>query len=105
MSNTRTTLRKSAISIAMGLCLSSLAIAPAFAQSVTGAVAGRATAGEVITVTNSATGASRTATVNSDGSYRIGQLPPGDYSLTSGSGASGFGECVAGWHHHRQSWK
>ncbi len=87
MSNTRTTLRKSAISIAMGLCLSSLAIAPAFAQSVTGAVAGRATAGEVVTVTNSATGASRTATVNADGTYRIGQLPPGDYSLTSGSGA------------------
>ena len=80
-------LRKSAISIAMGLCLSSLAIAPAMAQSTTGSVAGRANAGDVVTVTNSTTGASRTVTVNKDGTYRIGQLPPGDYSLSSGTGA------------------
>ena len=80
-------LRKSAISIAMGLCLSSLAIAPAIAQSTTGSVAGRANAGDVVTVTNSTTGASRTVTVNKDGTYRIGQLPPGDYSLSTGKGA------------------
>ncbi|MEO5962582.1 MAG: TonB-dependent receptor [Thermomonas sp.] len=85
MSNIRN-LRRSAISIAMGLCLSTLVMAPAFAQSTTGSVAGRANAGEVVTVTNSTTGASRTATVNADGTYRIGQLPPGDYSLTSGKG-------------------
>jgi hypothetical protein len=69
----------------MGLCLSTVA-APAMAQSVTGAVAGRANAGETVTVTNAATGLSRTVTVGSDGSYRIGQLPPGDYSLTAGGG-------------------
>ena len=49
-------LRKSVLCIAMGVCLSSIAIAPALAQSATGAVAGRASAGDQITVTNAATG-------------------------------------------------
>ena len=87
MSTAPRSLRKSALSISMGLCLASLVAAPAFAQSATGAVAGRATGGEQITIVNTATGASRSVTVNSDGSYRIGQLPPGDYTLTAGSGA------------------
>ena len=87
MSTAPRSLRKSALSIAMGLCLASLVAAPAFAQSATGAVAGRANGGDQITVVNTATGASRSVTVNSDGSYRIGQLPPGDYTLTAGSGA------------------
>ena len=78
MSTAPSRLRKSALSIAMGLCLASLAAAPAFAQSATGAVAGRAAAGEQVTLVNTATGASRSVTVNSDGTYRIGQLPPGD---------------------------
>ena len=86
MSNTRT-LRKSFISIAMGLCLSSLAMTPALAQSTTGSVAGRANAGDQVTVVNSTTGASRTVTVGKDGLYRIGQLAPGNYSLTAGTGA------------------
>ena len=84
-SSSHRNLRKSVLCIAMGLCLSSV-VAPAMAQSVTGAVAGRANAGETVTVTNAATGLSRTVTVGSDGSYRIGQLPPGDYSLTAGGG-------------------
>ena len=83
MSSTRN-LRKSVLSIAMGLCLGSLAAGPALAQSATGGVAGRAAAGTAITVTNKATGLSRTVTVGADGNYRISQLPPGDYSLTSG---------------------
>ncbi|MEO8367325.1 MAG: carboxypeptidase-like regulatory domain-containing protein, partial [Pseudoxanthomonas sp.] len=58
----------------------------AMAQSVTGAVAGRANAGEQITVTNPATGLSRTVTVGKDGTYRVAQLPPGDYTLVAGSG-------------------
>ena len=87
MSTAPRSLRKSALSIAMGLCLASLVAAPAFAQSATGAVAGRATGGEQITIVNTATGATRSVTVNSDGSYRIAQLPPGDYTLTAGSGA------------------
>lgn len=85
MSNARG-LRKSVLNIALGLCLTSLA-APGFAQSVTGAVAGRASAGDTITVTNAATGLTRTVTVGKDGNYRIGQLPVGQYSLTAGNGA------------------
>jgi len=79
-------LRKSVLCMAMGLCLSSLA-APVMAQSVTGAVAGRAEAGTQVTITNAATGATRTATVGADGTYRIAQLAPGDYTLTAGGGS------------------
>src|SRR3546814_14308228 len=64
-----------------------MAGAPVFAQSVTGAVAGRAEAGAQVTISNPATGLTRSATVSDDGSYRIGQLPPGTYPLPSGSGA------------------
>ena len=81
-SNTRN-LRKTALCMAMGLCLSSLT-APVLAQSVTGAVAGRAEAGAQITITNESTGLSRTVTVGADGTYRIAQLPPGDYTVTAG---------------------
>ncbi len=84
MSNARG-LRKSVLNIALGLCLTSLA-APGFAQAVTGAVAGRASAGDTITVTNAATGLTRTVTVGKDGTYRMAQLPPGDYRLTAGGG-------------------
>ncbi|WP_140908446.1 TonB-dependent receptor [Cognatiluteimonas lumbrici] len=78
-------LRKSVLCMAMGVCLSSLAV-PVMAQSVTGAVAGQAEAGARVTITNNATGVSRTVTVDQDGNYRIGQLQPGDYTLTAGSG-------------------
>ncbi len=74
-------LRKSVLCIAMGLCLSSIAIAPALAQSATGAVAGRADAGAQVTITNASTGLTRTVTANADGSYRLSQLPVGDYQL------------------------
>jgi outer membrane receptor protein involved in Fe transport len=87
MSSTHTKLRKNVLCMAMGLCLASLASTSVMAQSVTGTVAGRAQAGAQVTVVNTATGASRTVTVGEDGSYRIGQLPPGDYTLSSGSGA------------------
>ena len=79
-------LRRAALCIALGSCLASMAPL-AMAQSVTGAVAGRATAGEQITITNPATGLSRTVTASKDGTYRVAQLPPGDYTLVSGDGA------------------
>ncbi|WP_344760371.1 TonB-dependent receptor [Luteimonas lutimaris] len=63
-----------------------MASAPVFAQSVTGAVAGRAEAGTQVTISNPSTGLSRSVTVGSDGSYRIAQLPPGQYTLSTGSG-------------------
>jgi TonB-dependent receptor-like protein len=85
MSNERN-LRKRALCMAMGICLASMASAPVLAQSVTGAVAGRAEAGQQVTISNPATGLTRSVTVGSDGNYRIGQLPPGDYTLSTGSG-------------------
>src|SRR5690606_29978300 len=81
MKASHTKLRRAALSLALGACLS--AMAPVVvAQRVTGAVAGRATAGDQIVVNNPATGLTRTVTVGSDGSYRLGQLPIGDYDLT-----------------------
>lgn len=79
-------LRRAALCIALGSCLASMAPL-AMAQSVTGAVAGRANAGEQITITNAATGQSRTVTVGPEGTYRVAQLPPGDYTLVAGDGA------------------
>ncbi|TLX22105.1 TonB-dependent receptor [Thermomonas fusca] len=94
MSSTRN-LRKSVLSIAMGLCLTSLAASPVFAQSATGAVAGRASAGDQVVLVNNATGASRTVTVNSDGSYRVSQLPVGDYSLQVKRGGQDVGQSLS----------
>ncbi len=83
MRSTTRNLRKSALCMAMGLCLASLA-APVLAQSVTGAVAGHARPGAQITITNEATGLRRMVTVGADGNYRIGQLPPGNYTVAAG---------------------
>src|SRR3546814_93922 len=85
--NSKQNMRRRALCMAMGACLASMAAAPVFAQSVTGAVDGRAEAGAQVTISNPATGLTRSATVSDDGTYRIGQLPPGTYTLTSGSGA------------------
>lgn len=75
-----TRFRRAALWIALGACIA--AVAPTVsAQSTTGAVAGRASAGDQITIVNAATGASRSVTVAEDGTYRLGQLPIGDYSL------------------------
>ena len=89
------TLHRTALCIAMGMCLSSLAIAPALAQSATGAVAGRADAGAQVTITNAATGLTRTVTVNADGSYRLSQLPVGDYQLQVTRGGQAVGSPIA----------
>ncbi|MBF6025017.1 TonB-dependent receptor [Lysobacter niastensis] len=72
-------LRRAALCIALGACIG--AMSPVMAQSATGAVAGRATAGDRIVLTNTATGMTRNITVDADGSYRLAQLPVGDYSL------------------------
>ena len=81
-------IRRSAMAVMVGACLLSMAgLEPALAQSVTGAVAGRAEPGTQVTVTSPTTGLSRSATVDADGSYRIGQLPPGDYRLSTGAGS------------------
>lgn len=78
--------RKSVLCLATGLFLAAVAVPPAFAQSATGAIAGRAEAGARITITNPDTGFSRTVTASSDGSYRLAPLPPGNYTLQTAGG-------------------
>src|SRR3546814_17850400 len=91
--NSKQNMRRRALCMAMGACLASIAAAPVFAQSVTGAVAGRAEAGAQVPISNPATGLTRSATVSADGGYRTGQMPPGTYHLTSGSGELGRAAC------------
>lgn len=80
MKASHTKLRRAALCIALGACLSTMAPV-ALAQSATGGVAGRATVGDQIVVTREATGLTRSATVGADGSYRLSQLPVGDYTV------------------------
>lgn len=87
-------IRKSLLAIALGTCLSTLAVAPALAQSAMGAVAGRANAGDQIVLVNAATGATRTVTAAADGSYRAAQLPVGDYNLKLVRGGREVGEPI-----------
>lgn len=86
-------MRKSALCIALGACLSTLAM-PALAQSATGAVAGEAPAGDQVVVRNTNTGLTRTVTVAADGSYRLAQLPPGDYSIQVVRDGAAVGEAA-----------
>src|SRR5690606_34565450 len=86
-------LRKSVLCMASGVCLSPLAV-PVMAQSATGAVAGRAESGTQIVITNESTGLTRSVTVAGDGSYRLSQLPVGDYSLRVVRGGQPAGQPV-----------
>jgi len=86
---------RAALSVALGTCLAALVPAGAMAQNVSGAVAGRATAGDQITVVNTGTGLTRSVTAGRDGSYRLGQLPVGDYTLQASRDGRALGERVA----------
>ncbi|QDH69857.1 TonB-dependent receptor [Marilutibacter alkalisoli] len=74
-------LRKTALCVAMGIGLASMAPGAVLAQSATGAVAGRASSGDQVMLINEATGQRHTVTAGSDGLYRLTRLPVGDYSL------------------------
>ncbi|MES5814090.1 TonB-dependent receptor [Pseudoxanthomonas sp. Soil82] len=74
------TFRKAALCVALGACIGAMAPV-AMAQSTTGAIAGRASAGDQLVVTSKQTGVTRTVTASGDGTYRLSQLPVGDYSL------------------------
>ena len=77
--------KRSALSVALGLCF----VGGVQAQTNTaGNVVGKAAAGDTITITNPATGFSRTITVGSDGSYRFAQLPTGQYQVSRNGGAA-----------------
>ena len=88
-------LKRAALCVALGACLGSLVPMSASAQNVSGAVAGRATAGDQVTVVSNATGLTRTVTASADGSYRLGQLPVGDYQLQVSRDGQKLGEPFA----------
>src|SRR5690606_6248393 len=82
------TFRKTALSVAMGLSLGTLAIPMAHAATNDGSVVGRVVtgderpvAGAQITARNVDTGLTRTVTAGEDGSYRCPFLPIGEYVL------------------------
>ncbi|MGY0560669.1 TonB-dependent receptor [Luteimonas sp. A277] len=93
MKASRINLRRAALSLALGACLTAV-VPVVVAQQVTGAVAGRATTGDQIVVNNPATGLTRTSTVGADGNYRLGQLPVGDYTLSVRRDGQPLGEPV-----------
>lgn len=62
--------------------LAAASISTASAQSTTGSVAGKAPAGDRVTVHNEHTSARRTVTVNANGRYAASDLPLGKYSVT-----------------------
>lgn len=77
--------KRTALSVALGMCF----VGGVQAQTNTaGAIVGRAASGETITVTNPATGFSRTVTASSDGSYRFSAMPTGQYTVTTSGGAT-----------------
>jgi len=78
-------LKRSALTVALGLCF----VGGVQAQSnAAGAVTGHAASGDTITISNPATGFSRTITVGSDGNYRFSQLPTGQYTIARNGGAT-----------------
>jgi outer membrane receptor protein involved in Fe transport len=85
MKASHTKLRRAALSIALGACLSTMAPV-VMAQSATGAVVGRAEAGSRVTIINPATGFTRSVSAGEDGSYRLPLLPPGAYTVQAEGG-------------------
>jgi hypothetical protein len=73
----------SAISIAIGLMISSVA----YAQSSEGSIYGRGKPGEKVTITSVDNNSSRQVTVDSSGAFSLGKLPPGAYRVV-GAGVS-----------------
>ena len=72
-------LRRSALTVALGLCFASTVQAQ---SNTAGAVFGQAAAGDTVLVENPATGFKRTITVGNDGQYRASALPTGNYRIT-----------------------
>ncbi|QSX76311.1 TonB-dependent receptor [Lysobacter arenosi] len=72
-------LRRSALTVALGLCFASTVQAQ---SNTAGAVFGQASAGDTVLVENPATGFKRSISVGSDGQYRASALPTGSYRIT-----------------------
>jgi outer membrane receptor for ferrienterochelin and colicin len=72
-------LRRSALTVALGLCFSSAVQAQ---SNTAGAVFGQASAGDTVLVENASTGFRREISVGNDGTYRASALPTGTYRVT-----------------------
>ena len=72
-------LRRSALTVALGLCFTSGVVN---AQQASGALFGQATSGETVIIENPATGFRREVPVGADGTYRASAIQPGTYRVT-----------------------
>ena len=86
--------RKQTLCVAIGVCLSMLAVAPAFAANDDGSVVGKTTAGATVTVTSPSTGLTRSVTADERGNYRFPFLPIGQYKLEASKGGARVGEAI-----------
>jgi hypothetical protein len=91
VNRTKQAMQRTALSVALGMCFSTVA----FAQQSTGSISGQAPAGSTLQITNPETGFSRSVTVGADESYRFSTLPTGTYTLTK-QGADGTTEVREG---------
>lgn len=72
-------LKRSALTVALGLCFAS----GVNAQSTSGSIFGKAEAGQTVTIV-SETGLTRNVTADASGAYNVTTLPAGNYKVTSG---------------------
>ncbi|MGY3265101.1 TonB-dependent receptor [Lysobacter sp. HA35] len=70
-------LRRSALTVALGMCF----VGPVMAQQAAGSVFGNAAAGSTVVIDNASTGFHREVTVGADGTYRLTSLQPGTYHV------------------------
>src|SRR5690606_22018054 len=79
-SNLSVGIKRTALSIALGMCFAGAVNA----QSVTGTIYGQAAAeaGTTVLIENTDTGQSRTIAVDANGRYRAPSLPNGNYKVT-----------------------
>lgn len=79
--------RRTALCLALGACLCIGAL-PALAGNNDGSIVGRTEPGAVVTVSNPATGLTRSVTADDKGNYRFPFLPVGNYSVQSAKDGS-----------------
>ena len=72
-------IKRTTLSIALGMCFAGVVQAQ---SNTSGAISGRASAGDTIQIENPATGFKREITAGSDGSFRLSALPVGTYTVT-----------------------